>query len=385
MSFIYLDNAATTYPKPKEVYDYMDYMYRNFGFNSGRSHASKENNTNEIIDSTRLLLKKMVNVGDEYEVVFSPSSTIALNQIIFGIDYKDKKNIYISYFEHNSVLRTLEELKKSYDINIKFLPFDKEKWCYDFEKIEQQFSIDKPDMVIINHISNAFGYISPIEKIGNILRNYNSIFLVDASQSMGSKTIDLKKSNIDFIVFAGHKTLYGPFGAAGFIMNKKYNIKPYIFGGTGTESDNLNMPEKIPTRYEAGSMNILSIYGLNKALKWIDETGIEKIESRKKKLTKKLIDIVKKYDFIKAYLPPEEEHSSIISFKIEGYPVDSIAKVLSDEFGIVLRSGLHCAPYAHKLMGTMPEGTIRVSIGYFTTEEDLKAFDNALEEIEYEL
>ena len=384
MDVVYLDNAATTFPKPKEVYDYMIDMYKNHGINVGRGIGSSEGNIDKIIKDTRKMLKDLVKADDSYEAVFVPSATIALNQILWGIDYTTIKNVYVSPFEHNAVLRTLNAVKKEKNINITTLEFDKDKWQYNFDKIKYQFSNEKPDLIVVSHISNVFGYISPIKEIGKLAKENNSLYLVDGSQSVGVEEIDVKLSNINFLVFAGHKTLYAPFGVAGFILDKRIDLKPYIYGGTGTESANMNMPSTIPTKYEAGSLNIMSIFGLYKSLKWIEDVGISNIKSKEKNLTNKLVEIISKYDYIQSYIPTNN-HSAIVSFRVKNYPVDTMAEAISREYNISLRHGLHCAPYAHNISNTFPEGTIRISIGYFTTEEDLEKLDEALEELEYEI
>ena len=384
MDVVYLDNAGTTFPKPSEVYDYMMDMYKNYGINVGRGKSCSAINIDTIINDTRKMLKDLVNAKDSYEAVFAPSATISLNQILFGLDYSSIKNVYITKFEHNAVLRTLNEVKKRVDINIHFLEFENNDWDYNYDKIRYQFSNEKPDLIIINHTSNVFGYTSDIEKIYEISKEYNPKYVIDASQSLGVESIDVSRCKFDFIVFAGHKTLYAPFGIAGFIMNKSIDLKPLIYGGTGTESANLDMPSVNPTKYEAGSMNILSVFGLYKALLWINEVGIEDIKERKKQLTDKLVSVIEKYDYIQSYIP-KKNHTSIVSFKVKGYPVDSIGEALANNYNITLRYGLHCAPYAHEVSNTLPEGTIRVSIGYFTTEEDIEKFDYALSELEYEI
>lgn len=384
MKTVYLDNAATTFPKPEEVYDFMMEMYKNNGVNIGRNKSASTSSIENIVTDTRKMIKELANASYEYETVFAPSSTIALNQILFGLDYSNIKNIYITKFEHNSVLRTIHEIKKNKDVHVKFLEFDSENWTYDLDKIKYQFSNNKPDLIIINHVSNVFGYRTDIDKIYEISKDYNPTYVIDASQSLGVEDIDLIKNKFDFVVFAGHKTLYAPFGIAGFIMNKNVSLKPYIFGGTGTDSANMDMPISIPTKYEAGSMNILSIYGLYQALLWNKRIGRENIKKREEELTKKLVEIIEKYDFIDAFIP-NNNHTCIVSFKVKGYPIDSMGQVLNERFNIALRYGLHCAPYAHEISKTTEEGTIRVSIGYFTTEEDLNALDEVLSEIEYEI
>lgn len=384
MGGVYLDNAATTFPKPPEVYDYMMEMYKTSGVNFGRNKSAESGNIDQIVKDTRKMIKELAKATHEYETIFTPSSTIALNQILFGLDFSNIKNIYITKFEHNAVLRTLHEVKKNKDINIHYLEFNSDSWSYDLEKIKYQFSRNRPDLVIMNHVSNVFGYITDINTIYEISKEYKPTYVIDASQSLGVEDIDLTNNKFDFIVFAGHKTLYAPFGIAGFIMNKNINLKPYIFGGTGTDSANMEMPINLPKRYEAGSMNILSIFGLYRALLWNKEIGIENIRLREKELTEKLVEVIQKYDFIDSFIP-SNSHTCIVSFKVKGYPVDSMGQVLSEQYNVGLRYGLHCAPDAHEISKTTEEGTIRVSIGYFTTEEDIEKLDEALSELEYEI
>lgn len=384
MEGVYLDNAATTFPKPDEVYDYMVEMYKTSGINFGRNKSNSSESVDEIVGSTRRMIKELAKATHEYETIFLPSSTIALNQILFGLDYTNIKNIYITKFEHNAVLRTLHELEKNKDVKIHYLEFNSSTWSYDIEKIKYDFSKNKPDLIIMNHVSNVFGYITDINKIYEISEKYSTVYIIDASQSLGIEDIDLTRYKFDFVVFAGHKTLYAPFGIAGFIMNKNIDLKPYIFGGTGTDSANMNMPETIPTRYEAGSMNILSVFGLYKALLWNKKIGRENIRNKEIELTQKLVQVIKKYDFIESYIPCNN-HIGIVSFKVKDYPVDSMAQVLVEDYNIVLRSGLHCAPIAHEISNTTEEGTIRVSIGYFTTDEYIEKLDEALSELEYEI
>lgn len=384
MGGVYLDNAATTFPKPPEVYDYMMEMYKTSGVNFGRNKSAESGNIDQIVKDTRKMIKELAKATHEYETIFTPSSTIALNQILFGLDFSNIKNIYITKFEHNAVLRTIHEIKKNKNININYLEFNADDWSYDLEKIKYEFSNNKPDLIIMNHVSNVFGYITDINSIYEIAKEYNPTYVIDASQSLGVEEIDLARYKFDFIVFAGHKTLYAPFGISGFIMNKNRDLKPYIFGGTGTDSANMEMPKSLPTRYEAGSMNILSIFGLYKALLWNKKVGMENIKKREEELTKKLVEVIERYDFIESFIP-NNNHTCIVSFKVKGYPVDSMGRVLSEQYDISLRYGLHCAPTAHEISRTTEEGTIRVSIGYFTTDEDIEYLDKVLSEIEYEI
>ena len=385
MDVVYLDNAATTFPKPKEVYDYMMDMYKNHGINVGRGKSSSTVSIDMIINDTREMLKELVNAKDSYEAVFAPSATIALNQILFGLDYSSIKNIYITKFEHNAVLRTLNEIKKREDINIHFLDFDGNEWDYDYDEIKYKFSNAKPDLVIVNHTSNVFGYTSNIEKIYEVSQEYNPKYIIDASQSLGVESIDVCKCKFDFIVFAGHKTLYGPTGISGFVMNPLVKFPAVIFGGTGYESANQDMPEDLPQKYEMGTLNIAGIAGLNAALGWSAQVTIDAIREKEAENRKKLIDLLGRYSYIKIIGNYDScNYVGIVSCIIEGISSDSAGPVF-DRCGIAVRTGLQCAPLAHQFIGTFPAGTIRFSVNYFTTDKDFAELEEALDYIDSEL
>ena len=253
---IYLDNAATTYPKPESVLKILDEANRG-AFNTGRGGYNVARKSTLLIDDVR---KKLLSLNDikEGNVILLPSSTISLNTIIFGLDLKKNDNVYVSPFEHNAIMRALHELKKRIGINIEIIPFEKDTWILDEKKLSNMFALKKPSAIMISHISNVTGYILPYKEIFSLSQKYNSINVLDASQSYGVKKID-DLSNINFIVFAGHKSLYASFGIAGYINLKSTSLKPLLYGGTGSDSLNLDMPIDGPARYESGSSNIVAI------------------------------------------------------------------------------------------------------------------------------
>ena len=375
----YFDNAATTYPKPEEVYSFMDNFYREHGGNAGRGQYKLAANASRIMDETRSDLKKLLCCYNK-DILFAPSATIALNQVIQGSISEKIKNIYISPFEHNAVTRVLYQYEARKKIKVNILPITN-NFQYDLEEIEKVFMQSKPDMVIMSHASNVCGLIAPVEKVFNLAKNHNAITIVDMAQTAGLVPLNVGSDNIDFAVFAGHKTLYGPFGVAGFAKKSSLSPAPILFGGTGIDSANQDMPQVLPSRYEVGSQNIQAIAGLHAALKWRLNLG-DLMRVREEENHRKLVNLLKQYENI-TIVGPEDRNSCIgvVSCVFDGYSSDNISDVL-DRFEIAVRSGLECAPIAHKCLGTFPAGTVRFSVGYFTSEQEFKILQDALDYIE---
>ena len=378
----YFDNAATTFPKPEEVYAKMDNFYRNYGVNVGRGQFKEASTANKLLEDTRKMMLDLVCANSSYDCVFTSSATEAMNIILQGIQWSKDMNVYITPFEHNAILRTLHYLKIKYEINVITLYPDKETLEYDFENIKNQFEKSKPNVVVMTHASNSFGNINPIERIFQLAKSYDALTVCDMAQTMGLLDFNIVSSKADYVVFAGHKTLYGPLGIGGYITNKGLSLSPLIYGGTGLESQNLNMPEVMPTKYEAGSHNIQAVSGLYASLLWIQKIGVSNIRKKEKETTEKLLSILNNYTNIEIVRGNNEDNNiGVVSCLFDGYSSDSIGQVLSDN-DIAVRTGLHCAPNSHKFMDTFPAGTVRFSISYFTTDEDLSALDDVLEYIE---
>lgn len=372
----YFDNAATTYPKPNEVYGFMNDFYRSNGVNVGRGQYNLASKAFRLVDETRQMLLELFHASSK-TVVFTPTATEAINLILRGIVIKQNANIYISPFEHNAVARTIYFLQKQIKINVYVLPVSKDKLEYDLKEIKHLFNLNKPDVVIISHASNVCGCVAPIEKICKEAKKYNVITLLDMSQTAGLIDTDLNSDIFDFAVFAGHKTLYGPFGVAGFLLGN-IKPKPLIYGGTGIDSANQDLPDSIPERYEAGSLNLLSISGLNAALKWNKQTGISQIYRVEQSNKEKLLSLLEEYENIRVIKP--NNSIGVVSCVFDNYSSDNIGNVLSN-LNIAVRTGLHCAPSAHKFLGTFPAGTVRFSVSYFTNQHDLDLLKSALDYI----
>lgn len=376
----YFDNAATTYPKPECVYSFMNDFYRNHGGNAGRGDYALANSAKGVIEETRNLLKELLHCPAKL-VVFTPTATTALNMIIQGVIEKGVRNVYISPFEHNAVTRTLYHFEKSGQISVTELSVS-ESLEFDLSRIRYQFEALKPDLVIVSHASNVIGLVAPIKEIFLLGKTYGAITLVDMAQTAGLVDLDVGLETIDFAVFAGHKTLMGPTGISGFIVKPDFDLPPVLFGGTGYDSANQNMPDSLPEKYEMGTLNISGIAGLNAALKWIKKQTVEYLFQEEEARRQRLLNLLHSYDFLTIVGNVEDrEYVGIVSCLLNGISSDSAGKIFSER-GISVRTGLQCAPRAHCFLGTYPAGTIRFSVNFFTSENDYEELEETLDYIE---
>lgn len=371
---IYLDNSATTYPKPKELYEALDYANRNLAFNAGRGSYKEATDAAKIIDDCRKAVSLLAQKS-QLDVAFLSSATESLNLIINGLDLNPSDVIYISPFEHNAIVRPLLNLKDKIGFELLVIPFNSKTWDFDQEKLEDMFSIKRPKAVFLSQISNVTGYILPYKEIFKLAKKYNSVTVLDSSQSYGVLNPDL--SLVDYCVFAGHKSLYASFGVAGIISSYFSKLSISKSGGTGSDSLNYKMPESGHGRLESGSPNVIAIYGLLKSCEWLKNTDVFNHEKR---LTDYLINRLEEIDKITIYLPTNKDNIlGIVSFNVEGYLSDDVASILYDEFNIAVRSGYHCSPMVHEFIDSLRfKGTVRASVGAFNTKEDIDTLVNAL-------
>lgn len=373
---IYFDNAATTYPKPENVYIELDVANRN-AFNTGRGSYKSAREAAIIKENVRNKILNLNNMNGK--VVFTCSATIALNNLIFGIPVKENDYIYISPFEHNSIIRPLEELKKRKKIHIEVLPFNKVTWEPDYDKINDLFAIHNPKAVFISQVSNVTGYLIPYNAIFELSTKYNSINILDASQGFGVVPVE-QYNNISYIVFAGHKSLYASFGIAGYIKLKNDKLNKCIFGGTGSDTMNPEMPDDVPDGYEAGSPDIVAIRGLNSSIDWLKSVNVFNHEVE---LTKYLIEKLKDIRKIKIFIPEDSTKVfGVVSIGVEGYFSGDVGTILDDEYGICVRTGYHCSPIVHDFIGSLQyNGTIRISLGYFNQKKEIDCLVEALKSL----
>lgn len=376
---IYLDNAATTYPKPEEMYTTNDYAQRNLAFNAGRGSYNLSKQATEKIDKCRKFLCSKSNAKS---CLFTPSATHSLNMIIRGLDLLENDIVYCSPYDHNAVVRTLYELSLINNFVVKEIALN-DDLSIDLDKFNYDCIKDKPKAIFCTHVSNVTGYVLPIKEMGEIAKKNHAIFIVDGAQSFGLIPVNLIKDNIDMFVFAGHKTLYGPFGIAGILFrDSNISLKTSLFGGTGTDSLNTFMPNDDIIKYEPSSPNVVAISSLFASSKWVFEKNVL---SHEKKLTSYFINGIKELEDIIVYEVPNDDYCGIVSFNVRGFKSAEVAKILENDFDILVRSDFHCSPFIHKYIKSIDYlGTVRVSFSYFNTIKECDRLISALEEIIYE-
>lgn len=370
---IYFDNAATTYPKPEEVYKTLDIANRTMAFNAGRGEYKQSTEAFNLIENTRKKIASIIGRKSN-EVIFNSSATESLNLIINGIDLVQGDYVYVSPFEHNAVIRPLKNLQKTIDFEIKVLNFNKETWLPELDSIENEFAIHHPKAVFISHISNVTGYVVPYTDIFSMASKWGSINVLDCAQSFGVYNPE-DISNVNYLIFAGHKSLYASFGIAGFFKLGQDELKIIKAGGTGSDSLNPEMPKEIPYRYESGSPNIVAIAGLNTSLDWLEKTNVK---AREEELYNYLLEKLKKIQNVIIY-KPNKNTFGVLSINIEGYTSEELASILNDEFDICVRAGYHCAPLVHDFLNSKQfVGTVRISLNYFNTAEEIDILADAI-------
>ena len=314
-------------------------------------------------------------------MIFTPTATIALNMIIQGVIASGAKSIFISPFEHNAVTRVLHHFEQLGQITVSELAVS-QSLEYDLTRIRYQFDANRPDFVIVSHASNVIGLVAPVEDIFALAKEYGAITLVDLAQTAGLVDMDAGLETVDYAVFAGHKTLLGPTGISGFMMKPTAKLPPILFGGTGYDSANQNMPDSLPEKYEMGTLNIAGVAGLNAALNWIKGKTAKELYFKESQNRQTLLSILEKYEYLKVIGNVEgRKYVGIVSCLLEGISSDSAGMVFAER-GIAVRTGLQCAPLAHRFLRTYPAGTIRFSVSALTSDLDFQELDSALRDIE---
>ena len=373
---IYLDNAATSFPKPKEVATAVyDFMVNN-GTSSGRGSYKKAMQSDYIGYECRKLIGKLFNFDNPKKVVFTSNVTDSLNIAMRGI-LKENDHVITSSLEHNAVWRCLKTLER--DINIKIDTVECSKDGITNPQDIKKYIKKDTALIVFTQASNVLGTIQPIREIGAIAREHNIPFLVDSAQSAGAMKIDVKEDNIDILAFTGHKSLLGPMGTGGLIINTDIDIKPLKAGGTGGDSAYEYQPDYYPNHLETGTSNVSGIAGLREAIKFLNKEGIENIHNKEKELTKYALEKLETVKDIEIYGPKDcEKMLSVISFNIKDKRPEDVGSILDQKYDIMLRAGLHCAPTAHSVIGTKERGTLRIGLGYFNEKEDIDKLVEAL-------
>lgn len=368
---IYFDNAATSYPKPKRVGKTMLYFLEKIGASPGRSGHRLSIEAGRILYQTRESLAELFNIDDPLRIIFTLNVTEALNLVLKGL-LRPGDQVITSSMEHNSVMRPLRELEKR-GVEVKVVPCSPHG---DLDPVDIKMSIKKnTKLIVLNHGSNVIGSILPISAVGAIARDYGILFLVDTAQTAGCYPLDVKKDNIDLLAFTGHKALFGPPGTGGLVVGERVDIKklnPLKVGGTGSRSESEEQPDFLPDIYESGTPNTVGLSGLNEGVRFILKEGVDKIRQHELELTQKSIEGLKEISGVIVYGEDQiKDRVAVISFNIKDQLPSEVGLRLDEEYNIMSRVGLHCAPAAHKTIGTFPIGTVRFSMSWFNTFEEV--------------
>jgi len=377
---IYLDNAATSFPKPEETYVFMDQFYRRFGVNPGRSGYDLCIEAGQMLEHTRRLLTTFFNGTDWTRLVFSYNSTDALNLALFGLLERGDHAITTT-IEHNSVLRPLYHLQQFNGVELDYVEFDSRGFI-DPDDIRKRFK-KTTKVVAINHASNVIGTVQPLRQIGQYCREHGVSLVVDTSQSAGKIPVDAQAMNIDVVCFTGHKSLFGPTGIGGAYVAEGVTIRHTRAGGTGVKSAQRTHLEEYPYRLEYGTPNMVGIAGLNAGLKWVLSKGMDAIHEHEMKLMTRLRDGLRAIEGVTLYCQDDlANHIAVLLFNVNGLEAGDTGTMLDVDHNIACRTGLHCAPLVHEQLGTAKiHGAVRFGIGPFNTEAHINQAIAAVAEI----
>ncbi|HOZ30711.1 MAG TPA: aminotransferase class V-fold PLP-dependent enzyme [Bacteroidales bacterium] len=381
-NLIYLDNSATAFPKPEEVYQFMNNFYRTNGVSPGRTGFDAAIETEEMVSDTRRMLMELFNGdGDPNRLTFSYNASDSLNMLIQGLAEKGD-HVITSKLEHNSVLRPLYHLEQNGLIEVTYIDFDSKTGYINPQDIKKAFK-KNTKMVVLNHCSNVIGTVQPVGEVGKICKEAGILFVVDGSQSAGAVNVDMQAMGIDAFAFTGHKCLMGPTGIGGSYVMKDVPVKYTRYGGTGVRSAQKTHLTEFPYRLECGTLNLLGVAGLHAGIKWINEKGIENIHNAEMKLWEKLKNGIEAIDNVTTYCALTKENKNpVLSFNVKGFESGDVGTMLDVDYNIACRTGLQCAPKVHEVIGTIDiHGTVRLSIGPFNTEEHIDKAIAAVKEI----
>ena len=374
---IYFDQAATSFPKPPEVVQAMTEVMTEYAANPGRGGHALSRRANDTVIRAREQLADFFGFNHSERVCFTANATAALNQAIKGFHFLEGDHVLTTSYEHNSVRRPLEYMKKAVGIEVdyvnigEFNEFDSDAFCQAIQP--------NTKMIIVSHGSNLTGNIVPIDVIGEIAREKEITFLVDASQTAGIVPIHMSDMSIDLLAFPGHKGLLGPQGTGVLMVSEGIELKPLYHGGTGSSSELIEQPNQLPERLESGTLNTPGIAGLLAGLNAVKKMGLYEIRKHEQKLTEILVNRLNQIDYVHVYGP--EKRLAVIPFTIDGIDAQEIAIILDQHYEIAVRAGLHCTPLGHETIGTSRTGTVRLSVGPYNTEDEVYKVIEAIEEI----
>lgn len=376
---LYFDHAATSYPKPDGVYERMQQFMREIGVSSGRGTYRRALEADRVVYETRQVLARLFNVRDSARIVFTSNATEALNLAIKGL-LRAGDHVVTSSMEHNAVWRPLKRLEREKGIGLTVVPCAADG-SLEPEDVEEALRPETRLLALV-HASNVTGTLMPVEAIGRMARSKGILFLVDAAQTAGVSPIDVEEMGVDLLAFTGHKGLLGPPGTGGLYVREGIELEPLKEGGTGEESILETQPEALPDRYEAGTLNAPGIAGLGAGVEFILAKTVECIHEHEERLTAYLLRGLSGLEGVQIYGPcAPGRQVGVVSIHIAEYGPEEVGYVLDQTYGIMVRTGLHCAPCAHRTIGTLEQGTLRISLGYGNTEEQVDLLIHALSEI----
>lgn len=374
---MYLDNAATSWPKPESVYREMDAFLRNWGANPDRAGHRMAVEAGRVIHDARSRLAAFFNAEDVSRVIFTFSATDGLNGALKGL-LQPGDEVVTTSLEHNSVARPLTGLARR-GVAWRQIPCDS-AGAPDLDALKGLVT-RKTKIVAVTHASNVLGTLQPLAEVAHIAREAGCFFVVDAAQTAGSVPIDARSLGIDVLAFSGHKSLFGPPGTGGLVLSERVSLPAWREGGTGVSSELPEQPTKLPEALESGTPNTVGIAGLGTGIAFIEETGFEAIQTKEHALLGQLMSGLGEIPGVTIYGPgPDtpEKRICLVSFNLEGWDPFELAAALEESFDVAARPGLHCAPLAHKVAGTFPEGSLRLSPGYFNTSDEIAATVEAI-------
>ncbi|MGC8878260.1 MAG: aminotransferase class V-fold PLP-dependent enzyme [Anaerolineae bacterium] len=375
---VYLDNAATSWPKPEAVYAAVDHFMRHVGGTPGRGGHWHEQEAARIADEARAALAELFHAADASRIVFTMNATQAINMALKGL-LQPGDHVITSSIEHNAMWRPLKALERR-GVELTALPCAPDGTL----RPEDVEAAIRPNtrLVALLHASNVLGTLLPIDQIGQVAHWHGIPFLVDAAQTAGTYPIDMRAMHIDLLVFAGHKGLYGPHGTGGLVVQPGIELETWIEGGSGVESEREDMPSELPARLEAGTHNAAGIAGLLAGAQFVLELGVERIRTHEMDMTARLITLLQEIPGVRLLGPSDiAQRAAVVAVTVQGYAPDQLAAVLDQVFDVATRAGLHCAPQAHRVAGTLDCGALRFSPGWFTHEEDIVYAVEALRSI----
>jgi len=377
MNEVYLDNAATTFPKPPTVEAALVDYARNIGASAGRGAYPRAVASGELLDNTRALLANLFNIPTPSRIIYTLNASDALNLAIKGIDWKRGDKAVVSVMEHNSVLRPLHAIKERIGIEVVKVEADAEGRVHPADYAR---AIDsKTKLVALVHASNVSGTLQPIEDVGTMARRQGIPFLVDAAQTAGAYPIDVQAMKIDLLAFPGHKALYGPLGTGALYIREGLDLQPLREGGTGSPSEQDVQPDFLPDRYEPGSHNAIGIAGWKAGLEYVLQESVARIRLHEQQLTEQFLELTAELSGLKVYGPKKAaDRVAVLPVRLGDWMPQDLSKKLFETAGLMTRSGLHCAPGAHQTLGTSPDGATRFSFGYFNTPADVVRAADAL-------